>query len=46
MLAERGNESLNAISHNSAIKLIRSALQQGFNIKWAFLDTVGDAGKY
>jgi ribonuclease H2 subunit A len=37
---------LNIISHNSAIKLLRRALSQGFIIKNVYVDTVGDALKY
>lgn len=46
MLAERGQLNLNLISHNSAIRLIQQAIAQGFNIKHAYLDTVGSADKY
>lgn len=38
--------NLNTISHNAAIKLLRSALSQGFKITDVYVDTVGDPGKY
>ncbi len=38
--------NLNTISHNAAIKLLRSALSQGFQITDVYVDTVGDPGKY
>ena len=38
--------NLNTISHNAAVKLIRSALSQGFKIVEIYVDTVGDPEKY
>lgn len=38
--------NLNTISHNAAIKLLRSALSQGFKVTDVYVDTVGDPGKY
>lgn len=38
--------NLNVISHNAAVKLVRSALSQGFKIVDIYIDTVGDPGKY
>lgn len=38
--------NLNTISHNAAIKLLRSALSQGFKITDVYVDTVGDPGRY
>ena len=38
--------NLNTISHNAAIKLLRSALSQGFKITDVYVDTVGDENKY
>jgi ribonuclease H2 subunit A len=38
--------NLNTISHNAAIKLLRSALSQGFKVTDVYVDTVGDANKY
>ena len=34
------------ISHNAAVKLVRSALNQGFKIVDIYADTVGDPSKY
>lgn len=38
--------NLNTISHNAAIKLLRSALKQGFKVTNVYVDTVGDPEKY
>jgi ribonuclease H2 subunit A len=38
--------NLNTISHNSAIKLLRNVLSQGFQITDVYVDTVGDPHKY
>ncbi|KAH9285754.1 Ribonuclease H2 subunit A [Echinococcus granulosus] len=38
--------SLNVISQNAAIGLIRSAINQGVNLKEVYVDTVGKAGVY
>lgn len=38
--------NLNVLSHNAAIKLLRNALQAGFNITQVYVDTVGDPNKY
>ena len=38
--------NFNTISHNAAIKLLRSALSQGFKITDVYVDTVGDPGRY
>ena len=38
--------NLNTISHNAAIKLLRSALSQGFKVTDVYVDTVGDPNKY
>lgn len=38
--------NLNTISHNAAVKLIRSALSQGFKVTNIYVDTVGDPGRY
>jgi len=38
--------NINEISHNYAIKLIREALERGFDIKEVYVDTVGNATTY
>ena len=38
--------SLNAISHDAAIDLVRIVLARGVNVTSVFVDTVGDAGQY
>lgn len=45
MLGNPG-KNLNVISHESAMQIIKSALDQGFNVKNIYVDTVGDANKY
>ncbi|CAG2113685.1 unnamed protein product [Medioppia subpectinata] len=42
----RSKYNLNALSHDTAIALIRRAQQNGVKIKKVFLDTVGPADKY
>jgi ribonuclease H2 subunit A len=37
---------LNKISHDTAMDLIRSAINDGYSIKEVFVDTVGDPRKY
>eukprot|EP00795_Rhopilema_esculentum_P012371 gene12371-3027_t len=46
MLIFRTKYSLNAISHDSAIALVKRALEKGVNVKELYVDTVGDAKKY
>jgi ribonuclease H2 subunit A len=38
--------NLNAISHDAALGLVRSALDAGVNVKEVYADTVGDPTKY
>lgn len=45
-MLQRDRYSLNAMSHDSAIGLIRKAISQGFNIREVYVDTVGDANRY
>jgi ribonuclease H2 subunit A len=45
MLA-RCKYNLNALSHDSAIGLVKCCLDNGVNITELYVDTVGDAGKY
>jgi len=45
MLA-RDKESLNEVSHNSAISLIRTALEKGVDVAEVYVDTVGPPEKY
>eukprot|EP00960_Hanusia_phi_P039844 754085-Hanusia_phi.AAC.2 len=45
-LVRRAPHNLNAISHDSAIGLIRKVLAANFNLKKVFVDTVGDPERY
>jgi len=45
-MLDKNRYSLNEISHNSAMLLIRKALQNGFNISEVYLDTVGGTESY
>jgi ribonuclease H2 subunit A len=38
--------SLNVISHDACIDLVKSAIKKGFNITQLFVDTVGEKGSY
>ena len=42
----RPKVSLNEVSHNSAIGLIKRVLSQGVNLKEVYVDTVGPPEKY
>lgn len=42
----RQKYSLNQVSHDSAIGLIKRAMDAGVNISEVFVDTVGPADKY
>lgn len=45
-LDSRSKYNLNALSHDSAIGLIRRAIDAGVNVKEVYLDTVGPPEKY
>ncbi|KAL2635934.1 hypothetical protein R1flu_007413 [Riccia fluitans] len=45
-MLKRNRESLNVISYDSVMGLIRRALDQGYNLSEVYVDTVGDAEKY
>jgi len=45
-MLEKNKYSLNEISHESAMDLIKYALKRKFNVKQVFLDTVGTAASY
>jgi len=42
----RGKYNLNAMSHDSAISLVRAALEQGVRVSEVYVDTVGPPDKY
>lgn len=42
----RQNYNLNAISHDTAISLLRKIMEMGVNVKDVYVDTVGPAEKY
>jgi ribonuclease H2 subunit A len=45
-MLDRKKTSLNIISHNAAIELIKKALNENANIKEIYVDTVGPPDKY
>ncbi|XP_077992740.1 ribonuclease H2 subunit A-like [Glandiceps talaboti] len=45
-MLRRAKCSLNEVSKNSAIGLLKLTLEHGVNVKEVYVDTVGDAGKY
>jgi len=46
MMLKKTKYSLNAISHDTAIAMIRKCLSQGIYLQEVYIDTVGDANKY
>ncbi|CAB3367241.1 Hypothetical predicted protein [Cloeon dipterum] len=45
-MLRRSKISLNELSHNSAINLVKRALEDGVNVKEVYVDTVGPPEKY
>ncbi|GIX62341.1 ribonuclease H1 large subunit, putative [Babesia caballi] len=45
-MLQRESYNLNAMSHDSAIAIIRHFISQGFNLKEVYVDAVGPAAKY
>ncbi|XP_017493302.1 PREDICTED: ribonuclease H2 subunit A-like, partial [Rhagoletis zephyria] len=45
-MLKRSKYNLNALSHDTAINLIRKAIESGVQLKEVYLDTVGPADKY
>lgn len=45
-MLQRSPYSLNAMSHDTAIDLIRAVVDAGVNVVHVYVDTVGDAGYY
>lgn len=45
-MQRRTKISLNELSHNAAIELVKKALADDVDVKEVYVDTVGDAGKY
>jgi len=45
-MLQRNKYSLNALSHDSAIALVRSIIGQGYNVTELYVDTVGDPERY
>ena len=43
---KRGKYNLNAMSHDSAINLVKDAIQHGVNVSEVYVDTVGPPEKY
>ena len=46
MLRKHAKYNLNAMSHDTAIGLVRKVLDLGINLKYLYVDTVGDEGRY
>ncbi|XP_076469626.1 ribonuclease H2 subunit A-like [Babylonia areolata] len=45
-MLRRAKYNLNALSHDTAIGLVKTALDRGVNVTEVYVDTVGDPGKY
>lgn len=45
-MLHKSRRSLNSISYDAAIELIRGVLDRGVNVRQVFVDTVGDADRY
>jgi len=45
-MLKRSKYNLNAISHDSAVGLIRATLAKGLNVQEIYVDTVGDSVRY
>ena len=46
MLRHHAKYNLNAMSHDTAINLVRQVLDAGVNLKYLYVDTVGDPERY
>ncbi|GFS18918.1 ribonuclease [Elysia marginata] len=45
-MLRRDKYNLNALSHDCAIRLVKTALERGVNVTELYVDTVGDPAKY
>ena len=46
MLRRHQKYNLNAMSHDAAIGLVRQVLEMGVNLRYLYVDTVGDPDRY